>query len=199
MCARHGVDILGFVVDYPHPVPWNIDAALAGDLLPLARPRQTCIVVGGPREQTYDLALRLTPDYVQLHDRESLEDTAWLVDRLGRHGIKVIKTLFPGPDLVREGQEFCATGVHALLLDPRSPENARHGAPADLELFQALQQAVPCPVMLAGGIRAENVADLIRRTHPGMIDLMTGVEVKPGEKDEAKVVALLEGVRSASQ
>ncbi|MCL2342360.1 MAG: phosphoribosylanthranilate isomerase [Firmicutes bacterium] len=197
MCIRYGADVVGFVAEYPRPVPWNLSAGAARALIASAgSAAETCVVTGGAPEKIFRLALETGTDYVQLHFGESLNDTARLVRELHPRGVKVIKTLFPDtPDLEKATAEFCAAGVYALLFDPRRPENAAEGGAADLSVFRALQNAVSCPVILAGGITPENAAEIVRAAEPQMIDLMTGVEFSPGVKDEAKVTALFETLK----
>ena len=188
MCARHGADILGFVVEYPKPVPWNLRAAAARTLIAAApKSVRTCVVTGGSVERVLRVARKTQPDYIQLHCGESLEDTVYLV----RQGLKIIKTLFPNtPDLEQAAADFHAAGVYALLYDPRTPDNAAQGGKADLLMFSRLRQAASCPVVLAGGITPANAAEMIAAARPEMIDLMTGVEHSPGVKDETKVIEL---------
>jgi len=196
MCARHGADIAGFVVEYPRPVPWNLSAAQARELMAaVRRPTQTCVVTSGSPKHVLRIAAATGPDYLQLHGAETLADTAYLVRELGKQGVKIIKALFPDtPDLEKTAADFCAAGVHAVLFDPRTPDNASHGGAADLHAYQKLQRAVHCPVVLAGSITPENAAEIIRQTQAPMIDLMTGVETRPGVKDEAKVIALFQAI-----
>lgn len=196
MCAKHGADVLGFVVEYPHPVPWNMSMKAAKELIEaVPKTVKTCVVTGGPREKMLRIAHELKPDYMQLHDNESLEDVAYLVSELGKRDIKIIKTLFPNtPDLKKTARDFAATGIYALLLDPRTPENATESGGVDYELFEMLKQAIDCPVILAGGITADNIAKITASASPVIIDVMTGVEKSSGVKDEAKVASLLKNL-----
>jgi len=196
MCARHGADIVGFVVEYPRPVPWNLSVAKAKELMAaVRRPTETCAVTSGSADHVLRIAAETKPDYIQLHGDETLEVTTHLVSELGKRGIRVIKALFPDtPDLEKTAADFCAAGVYAVLFDPRTPDNATHSGAADLSAYQKLRHALECPVVLAGGITPENAADIIRQTKARMIDLMTGVEVCPGIKDEAKIIALFQAV-----
>ena len=198
MCVRYGADIIGFVVEYPRPVPWNLTAERAKALIrTVEKPAETCIVTGGSKEKILNLVLEMKPDYVQLHGGESLEDTAWLVGEMKKRGVKVIKAVFPDtPDLLKAATDFCAAGVDALLLDPRAPGNAKSGGAADLAAYMELQSAVSCPVILAGGLTPENAAEAVRETGAQMIDLMTGVERSYGVKDEKKVAALFQSLES---
>lgn len=194
MCVRHGVDIVGFVVEYPRPVPWNLNVATAKELIAVAdEPAKICIVTGGKPDKVLRIAMETMPDYIQLHCNETLQDTAQIVRELKNHGVKIIKTVFPNtPDLEKTAAAFCTAGVYALLFDPRTPDNAVHGGMADLSAFDKLQRAVSCPVILAGGISPGNVAEIVLQSSARIIDLMTGVEICPGIKDEAKVAALFQ-------
>ena len=190
-CVRLGVDILGFVVDYPRPVPWNLSAVDAKELISnVVKPAAACIVTGGQQDEIYRLAAEIKPDYVQLHCNETVDETLYLVKELGKHGIKVIKSVFPSTPH-ETVLEFSKSGIYALLLDPRSPDNAESGGTADPDAFANLRQSVNCPVILAGGITPENVSEIIRISNPWMIDLMTGVEQSPGIKDTKKISALI--------
>jgi len=196
MCVSYDVDVLGFVVEYPRPVPWNLSSETARGLI-AAMPEQakTCVVTGGTREHIIRVAEETKPNFIQLHFGETLEDTTFLVNALGKHGIRVIKTLFPNtPDLNQAAADFCAAGVHALLYDPRTPNNAVKSAPADISTYIKLKQAASCAVILAGGITPDNAAKMLRKAKPEMIDLMTGVEQSYGVKDEAKVAALFQAL-----
>lgn len=197
MCVCRGTDIIGFVVDYPRPVPWNLDARTAKKLAAgVFYPSEICVVTGGPPDKIIGLASEIKPDYVQLHSGETLGDTARLVLKLKKRGIKIIKTVFPDtPDLERAAAEFCKAGVYALLFDPRTPDNALTGGNANIDMFLFLKNAVSCPVILAGGINPGNAADIIQKTNAQIIDLMTGVEKAPGVKDEKKVKLLFEKIK----
>ena len=197
MCVRYGADIIGFVVDYPRPVPWNLSVDAAAALISaVSGSAKTCLVTGGSPDKIRRLAAKLKPDYIQLHGGESIEDTAYLSRELQKQGISVIKTLFPDwPNLTQAAVDFSKTGVYALLVDPRTPDNAAIGGVADLSVFKEIQGAVTCPVILAGGIHPGNAAEMIRGAAPRIIDLMTGVERSPGRKDEAKVDALFQALR----
>lgn len=198
MCLRYGVDILGFVVDYPRPVPWNLSAAFAKELVSAVSGRaKTCIVTGGPPDKVLSLARSLQPDYIQLHADETLADVRHIIDELSGSGIKIIKVVFPDtPDLEKVAADFCALGIHALLFDARTPDRATSSGTVDISLFHKLQSSTNVPVILAGGITPENAREIIMMSSAKIIDLMTGVEHCPGVKDERKVAALFKALQS---
>ena len=208
LCCEAGADMLGFVTEYPHPVPWNLTrdqtrALLAG----VRRPARSCVVTGGAAEAIIDLALTLLPDAVQLHAGETLQDTAHVVQAVAPRGIRVIKTLPMSAEdrLAQLGQRDparCAAllvdaGVSAILVDSRSPTRAGGpGQPVDLDFYRRVQAASPLPVILAGGVTPENAPALLSLIQPPWLDVMTGVETAPGRKDPDKVRALAAAVRA---
>jgi phosphoribosylanthranilate isomerase len=191
MCARHGADILGFVVEYPRPVPWNVSAVQAKALMAGAGGAATCIVTAGGAEHVLRLAGELCPDYIQLHGDETPAGAAEIVRGLNGRGVRVIKAVYPHmPNLLQSAHDYEAAGVWALLLDPRNPQDAQRGGGADFCIWQELSAAVRCPVILAGGLAPGNAAGAVAKTNAAILDLMTGIESAPGIKDERKVAAL---------
>ncbi len=195
LCIQYGADILGFVTEYPRPVPWNISAQTAKKLISAVSGRaETCIVTGGAPERVIPLALETGADYVQLHCDETPADAAIIVKALNKRK-RVVKALYPDtPDILKTARAFEAAGVYALLLDPRAPSSASDGGAADLAAWRVLRRAVSCPVILAGGIAPENAAAMVRQTGAKIIDLMSGVESSPGVKDALKIEALFKAL-----
>ena len=192
MCIRHGTDILGFVVDYSVPVPWDLTVIEAKTLMSeVSLPTETCVVTGGTTEHVCKIAAELMPTYIQMHWETSPEDTARLVERLGQLDVKLIQAIFSHtPDLEQTARAYSRAGVYAMLMDSRTPNHAEQGGAADIAIWRKIQNAVACPVILAGGITPGNAAECVKGTGVQMIDLMTGVESAPGVKDECRVEEL---------
>lgn len=207
-CQEVGVDILGFVTEYPLPVPWNLNRQEAAALLArVSLPHKSCIVTGGSPEKILDLARELKPDLIQLHYRESLEETSRIVEALTPLGIGIIKTVPPdSKERVRQfGTEDLSViaslleeaGVYAILADSRTPENAAQGSSSlDKGFICVLMEVSRKPVALAGGITPENIGGLLEEWGASFIDVMTGVEKSPGVKNREKILGLIQAVRA---
>lgn len=206
LCMNLGVDILGFVTEYPVPVPWNLSRDEAMPLLGMIRPPyKSCIVTGGSPEKVIELASILCPSLVQLHYKESLHDTIVITEALQKIDIGVIKTIpihqkdrlcqFGTTSIETIVSELCKTGIYGLLLDSRTPENAtENSTQLDLEFCAKIIRSSTKPVILAGGINADNVSSVLLQTGAENIDIMTGVEVRPGEKDAGLLTRLLQSI-----
>ena len=206
-CQEAGVDILGFVTEYPLPVPWNLTRQeIAALLARVSLPHKSCIVTGGSPEKILELARELKPDLIQLHYRETLEDTKQILQALEPLGVGVIKTV--PPDRLERIRQFGTedlsaiasllekAGVYAILADSRTPENAARGSSnLDQVFFGSLMKASRKPVILAGGITPDNVTEILEKDRASFIDVMTGVEKSPGEKDHGKILQLIRRAR----
>lgn len=203
MCMQQGVDILGFVVDYPLSVPWNLSGTEARPLLKLVRsPYRSCMVTGGSPEKVIELASVLRPSMVQLHYRETLQDSIKIANALRELNIDLIKTVppdaeerifqFGAADIETIVTELCRTSVSALLADSRSPANAADKSTRlNLDFCTQIIRGSSKPVIIAGGINAHNVSEIVARTNTRWVDIMSGVENHPGEKDAELLAALL--------
>jgi len=201
LCMSLGVDVLGFVVEYPVPVPWNLNCMEAAPLLDIVRlnrysgsSQRSCIVTGGTPKKVVELAKSLKPSLVQLHYNETFQDTAIIIDELKKLNIGVIKTIPPkvedrmsqfGTDSIETiVKKLCEKDVFALLADSRTPENSSNkGTLIDVDFVRQIIKLSSKPVVIAGGINANNVEKLIDLTGAYFIDIMSGVESIPGVKD----------------
>lgn len=86
----------------------------------------------------------------------------------------------------------------ALLIDATSPGlYGGSGRLADWIEAAALSRHVP--ILLAGGLTPSNVADAIRAVRPWGVDVASGIEIKPGVKDDAKMAAFVRAVREQQE
>ena len=207
LCESLPIDLFGFVCEYPIAVPWNLSMPQAEKLLNVLSDRsRSCLVSGGSPEKLLLMAQRLRPRYLQLHYHETLAETAFLVKQLRSSGIGIIKTL---PTTAEERlfqfgtastqacvEQLVAIHVDMILVDTRSPDNAtQRNMQPDLATFMTAREQTQVPVMLAGGITADNVAALLTQAHPQWIDVMSGVEESPGQKDAQQLQRLVHMVK----
>ena len=88
-----------------------------------------------------------------------------------------------------------------ILFDARAPRGSTrpggNGAPFDWRALLGVKDQVP--YMLSGGLTPDNVADAIRSTGAAMVDVSSGVEARPGEKDPALIDRFLRAAKGAKQ
>ena len=133
-----------------------------------------------------DVARLLNLSAVQLHGDEAL-------DSYGRVPSRMIKAV-----AVRAGQD-CLAAVSAVadgvtvLLDAHDPVK-RGGTGRTIDWSQAASAAKVRPIILSGGLNAENVGAAVGAVRPYAIDVSSGVECSPGIKDPEKLRALFAAV-----
>jgi phosphoribosylanthranilate isomerase len=126
---------------------------------------------------------------LQLHGDESPEYCRELA------GWPLIKALRIGENGVQGNfQDFA---VQSFLLDAKDDVLfGGTGKSFDWRLAQSIQNI--CPIILAGGLRPDNVREAIRIVQPYAVDVCSGVEIRPGTKDHAKMKEFMNEVRNVS-
>ncbi|HEX2953397.1 MAG TPA: phosphoribosylanthranilate isomerase, partial [Bacillota bacterium] len=208
VCMDQGVEILGFVTEYPKPVPWNLTREESKQLIGMVSSSyKTCIVTGGKPHDIISLASELRPSMVQLHYHETLEDTTIVAEKLQEIGIETVKTLpisteeqmlqFGTTDIGQIVEGLCQTKVSALLVDAREAANASEtGMKVDNQMFLRIKALSSKKLILAGGVNPANISDVLRETGVEYIDMMTGVEKSPGIKDAEKIALVMRAVHT---
>ncbi len=133
-------------------------------------------------------------DIVQLHGEQTTEDIAALT----QGGHRVWRALRTGPDFdVTQAHDAWKAGAEFVLLDAWHPtEPGGTGLAADRHIAAAL--AAEGPLFLAGGLTPSNVAEAIASVRPEGVDVSSGIEASPGQKDSAKMRAFVTAVRGES-
>ncbi len=127
-------------------------------------------------------------DVLQLH-RISKD---WKIDRADFQGLEVWRALDPASPL---DADF---SFDRLLLDSYGPKTiGGTGQTCNWDKAREMIQALETPILLAGGLTPENVAEAIRQVQPWGIDVSSGVEIEPGVKDLAKVEAFIAACRAS--
>ena len=182
MAVAAGADALGFVF-----VPGTPRAMTVGQVAELTRRLPPLVARVGLFVNSSSAEIRATIreaqlDTVQLHGDEPPELAAEL-----RAEVRVLKAfrIRDAASLDRVLAFFSA--VDAVLLDAYSPDaHGGTGSRFDWTLAERIRSWT-CPVIVAGGLRPENVADAVQRFAPYAVDVSSGVEAAPGKKDPVKV------------
>lgn len=132
---------------------------------------------------------------VQLHGDESPEFCQHLRPFLPN--IEIIKALRVRNSQALEQAFIYTSSVDTLLLDAYDPQQLG-GTGKTLDWANLQQFQPPCPWLLAGGLTPDNVLDALNQVHPNGIDLSSGVERAPGDKDLTKVAHLFEQLKTIS-
>jgi phosphoribosylanthranilate isomerase len=187
-----GARWLGFIF-YP-PSPRALSPRQAAGLA--AKAPAACSKVGvlvDPDDALLDEVLAQVPlDYLQLHGAETPARVAAIKARTGCLVIKALK--------IAEASDLAPIAGHAavadlLLFDAKPPPDPSllpggNGLCFDWRLLHGIE--VERPWLLSGGLSAENLAAAVRFCDAHAVDVSSGVERVPGQKDPAKIKRFLE-------
>jgi phosphoribosylanthranilate isomerase len=150
------------------------------------------VFVDQPLDQIATYAEEIPLGLVQLHGDEG---TAFCAEVARRTGAKVVKAARIGSRADLQAlQAFRNVDYH--LVDARvEGMHGGTGQVVDWELVATRQSEVP--LVLSGGLTAENVGEAVARVAPFAVDVASGTEASPGVKDPAKLLAFAEAVRAA--
>lgn len=152
------------------------------------------VFVNSSAEEIYQIVPAAGLTGVQLHGDESPEFCQQLRSMLP--DVEIIKALRVRNSEALAEAEVYFDLVDTLLLDAYHPQMI--GGTGKTLDWQSLQQFQPsCPWLLAGGLTPDNVLDALNQVNPSGIDLSSGVERAPGDKDLNKVAKLFEQLRLA--
>jgi phosphoribosylanthranilate isomerase len=192
-----GADLVGFVFFAPSPRHVGLEAARALSERVRGRAQKVALSVDAGDDELAASIEALKPDLLQLHGRETPERVAAVRERFG---VPVMKAL-----PIAERADLAAIrryeGVaDRLIFDARAGVEATRpgglGKRFDWRLLENVQPRVP--FMLSGGLDADNVAQALRITAAPAVDVSSGVERVPGEKDPDKIRAFIAAARDAA-
>jgi phosphoribosylanthranilate isomerase len=205
MCVEEGADAVGFVVEYPVDVPWNLTRAAAARLMEEIPPFVTRVaVVGGTEGAILEIAEATEPHVLQLHFDETEQVVEAVAERVAGTGIQIVKALrvevHADADRQWDGlaRRFLDAGADAILFDSKTKDRpAGTGRPFDWSVVPPVS-LLSCPVILAGGLTPENVDVAIREVRPYAVDVIGSVEDARHRKSRERVRAFVGAVRAAS-
>lgn len=189
-----GTDAVGFILGIPSS-PRNLTLEKAERLVSKVPVFVDSVIVTAPKsfEWLIKVVQRVKPSAIQIHGKEQL-DFAEIRGKLGN--TRLIKTVYLAEALDKEELEELK-GFDAILLDSFSKgQYGGTGKIHDWGLSAKIREAVkPVQVILAGGLKPENVKEAILKVQPYAVDVASGVEQEPGIKDHKKVRAFVENAK----
>jgi len=197
-----GADAIGLVGRMPSG-PGPIEDALIAAIAPTVPPSVA----------TFLLTSETEPAAIAAHVRRCRTGTVQIVERVAIGAYAGLRAALPAVRLVQvvhvtspEALDHAAeAGPHAdaLLLDSGQPDAAVRvlggtGQTHDWRISRRIVDEAPCPVFLAGGLKAENVSQAIDEVRPFGLDVCTGVRID-GRLDAARLEAFMAAVRRADE
>ena len=192
-----GADLVGFVFFAPSPRHVGTEAARALGARVRGRAQKVALSVDAGDDELAASIEALEPDLLQLHGKETPERVVMV---RARFGLPVMKAL-----PIAERADLTAIRRYdavadRLIFDARAELEATRpgglGKRFDWRLLENVQTRVP--FMLSGGLDALNVVEALRITAAPAVDVSSGVERAPGEKDPDKIRAFIAAARAGA-
>jgi len=200
VALANGADYVGFV--FYEASPRNIDTATMKKLADKARGRAkiVALLVNPDDVLLGEVIDTANPDMIQLHGEETPERVAEIVQRFGRPVMKALKV-----NRTEDAQNAFAYAGKAdlILFDAKAPQDrpgtlpGGNGIAFDWRVLEGVRGKID--YMLAGGLTHLNVAKAIRMTGAKAVDVSSGVEARPGEKDPELIRRFLQAAKAANQ
>jgi phosphoribosylanthranilate isomerase len=193
-----GADMVGFVFFPPSPRHLSLETARELGKRAGRSALKVALTVDADDATLGNIVEALRPDILQLHGKETV---ARLRDIKQAFGLPVMKAM-----AVETAADLAALPGYAavadrILFDARPPKGATRpgglGAAFDWHVLENLD--LELPFMVSGGLHADNVAEAIRVTRAGGIDVSSGVERAPGVKDIEMIRAFIRAVRASQE
>jgi phosphoribosylanthranilate isomerase len=209
LAAELGADAVGFVFA---PSARRVTAAEVARITPHLPEGVECVGVfpALQAEEIADAAQESGLTAVQLHGGVNLELVRQL-DRIFNGQVKLIQTVpwqidngdMSAALVAQQLKEIAAEGlVDRVLIDSKT-SSASGGTGVSFDWNAArttfAEAGTGLKLIVAGGLRSENVAEAIGRLNPWGIDVASGVEQSPGRKDSEKLAAFIRAARESAQ
>jgi phosphoribosylanthranilate isomerase len=188
IAVAQGADAIGLVF-YP-PSPRYVTPAQAAEIVN-ALPAFITVValfVDASRADVEAVLSQVNIDLIQFHGQETADECR----QYGKSYMKAIRVK-SDTNLVQYTTKY--SDAKALLLDTYA--EGVPGGTGQVFDWTVIPKNLSKPIVLAGGLDAENVEQAIRQVKPYAVDVSGGVEFKKGIKDAAKIAAFMRGVSNA--
>ena len=187
IAADAGADAIGLV--FYGDSPRHVDNARAAEIARALPPYVMAVglFVNASVDAVWAILDHVPLDLLQFQG----DETPQFCEGFGRPFVRAVR-MEEGTDLVEYASRFSA--AKALLLDAHVP--GERGGTGQVFDWGRVPAKHPLPLILSGGLTAQNVGRAIREVRPWAVDVSSGVESSRGVKDPAKIVEFIRSVRS---
>jgi phosphoribosylanthranilate isomerase len=189
----HGAAWVGLMFFPPSPRFVSMEQAAALSCQAQGRAERVGVFVAPDDALLKETLATVGLDAIQLHGKEPAERVAEVKARFGLPVWKAVSIAEPAD--VETARQYFDT-ADALLFDAKPPKGSvlpgGNAVSFDWRLLAGTKW--PLPWLLSGGLHAGNVADAVRLTGAEAVDVSSGIESAPGQKDPARIGAFLDAV-----
>jgi phosphoribosylanthranilate isomerase len=193
-----GADMVGFVFFPPSPRHLSLEKARELGKQAKGRAIRVALSVDADDAMLANIVDALQPDILQLHGKETV---ARVRDIKQKFALRVMKAIAVETPADLAGLPGYAAVADHILFDARAPKQATRpgglGATFDWHVLENLDLKIP--FMVSGGLHAGNVAEAVRVTRAGGVDVSSGVESAPGIKDPDMIRAFVRAARACEE
>ena len=193
-----GADMVGFVFFPPSPRHLSLEQARELGRAAKGRATKVALTVDADDATFENIIETLKPDILQIHGKET---TARVRDIKLMFGLPVMKALPVETVADLAALPGYAAVADRILFDARAPKGATRpgglGAVFDWNVLAKLE--LNLPYLVSGGLTADNVAEAVRVTRAGGVDVSSGVESAPGIKDPEMIRHFIRAARATEE
>jgi len=184
--AAAGADAIGLV--FYAKSPRAVDIEQAREILAVLPPFVTSVglFVDAERSELERILASVPLDLLQFHGDESVQQC----EAFGRPYIKALRVK-AGDDIAAQVARY--PSAQGILLD--AYVEGVPGGTGEAFDWSLIPQTLSKPLILAGGLRPDNVAEAVSRVRPYAVDVSGGVEASKGVKDVEKIGAFIRAAR----
>ncbi|WP_293027588.1 phosphoribosylanthranilate isomerase [Natronococcus sp.] len=192
-----GADAIGLISEVPVDTHREISPERARSLAAAAPPFVTTVLVTMPErpEEAIELVERVGADAVQLHGTLEPDEVASVREAVAA---TVLVVLEAGETDAATAGAYDAVADGLLVDTPAVGGGGGTGETHDWELTQELTADLDSPLVLAGGLTPENVADAVSSVEPFAVDVASGIENAEGRTDPDAVRTFVERAKNAA-
>ncbi len=193
-----GADMVGFVFFPPSPRHLSLETARELGRQVKGRATKVALTVDADDATLENIVETLRPDLLQLHGKET---TARARDIKAKFALPVMKVIAVATSADLAVLPGYASVADRILFDARAPKGATRpgglGAVFDWNVLAKLE--LKLPYLVSGGLTADNLAEAVRVTRAGGVDVSSGVESAPGIKDPEMIRHFIRAARATEE